>query len=48
MAGTGECYNDLGADYHRTRNPDRARRNAINQLQALGFEVNLTPIATAS
>jgi transposase len=48
MAGTGECYSDLGADYHRTRNPDRARRNAINQLQALGFEVSLTPIARAS
>jgi transposase len=48
MAGTGEVYNDLGADYHRRRNPERAKRNALNQLQALGFEVSLTPIASAS
>lgn len=48
MAGTGELYTDLGADYHRTRNPERSKRNAINQLLALGFEVSLTPIATAS
>jgi len=48
MAGTGEVYSDLGADYHRNRNPERAKRNALNQLQALGFEVSLTPLPEAS
>jgi transposase len=48
MAGTGEVYTDLGADYHRNRNPERSKRNAINQLQALGFEVSLTPLPSAS
>jgi len=48
MAGTGEVFNDLGADYHRKRNPDRSRRNAVNQLEALGYEVTLTPIQQAS
>ena len=48
MAGTGELYSDLGADYHRKRNPERSKRNALNQLQALGFEVSLTPLPEAS
>jgi transposase len=48
MAGTGELYSDLGADYHRKRNPERSKRNALNQLQALGFEVILTPLPEAS
>ena len=48
MAGTGEVYTDLGADYHRRRNPERAKRNALNQLRALGYEVSLTPLADAS
>lgn len=48
MAGTGELYTDLGADYHRKRNPERAKRNALNQLQALGYEVSLTPLPQAS
>jgi transposase len=41
MGRTGEVYTDLGADYHRRHNPDRARRHAINQLEALGFRVTL-------
>lgn len=48
MARTGEVYTDLGADYHRKRNPERSKRNAINQLEALGYRVSLTPIAEAS
>jgi transposase len=48
MAGTGEIYTDLGADYHRRRHPERAKRNALNQLQALGYQVTLTPIPQAS
>jgi transposase len=41
MGRSGEVYTDLGADYHRRRNPDRTRRHAINQLEALGFHVTL-------
>jgi transposase len=41
MAATGEVYNDLGADYYRTRDPERTRRNAIAQLEALGYNVIL-------
>lgn len=41
MGRTGEVYTDLGADYHRRRNPDRARRRAITQLESLGYRVIL-------
>jgi transposase len=41
MGSTGEVYTDLGADYHRRRNPDRARRRAITQLEGLGYRVTL-------
>jgi transposase len=47
MAGTGEIYTDLGADYHRRRNPERSKRNALNQLEAMGYQVTLTPIQQA-
>lgn len=48
MAGTGEVYTDLGADYHRTRNPDLTRRRLISQLEALGLTVTVAPIDQAS
>ena len=48
MAGTGELYKDLGADYHRRRNPERAKRMALAQLESLGYDVALTPIKEAS
>lgn len=41
MAATGEIYTDLGGDYYRTLDPDRARRRAIAQLHALGYTVTL-------
>jgi len=41
MATTGEVYTDLGADYYRTQNPDRTKRRAIAQLEALGYAVTL-------
>lgn len=41
MAGTGELYNDPGPDYYTRLHPDRARRRAIAQLQALGYQVTL-------
>lgn len=43
MGRTGEVYTDLGADYHRRRNPDRTKRRALNQLESLGYRVTLAP-----
>ena len=48
MAGTGELYTDLGADYHRRRNPERTKHHALAQLQAMGYSVTLTPLENAS
>jgi transposase len=45
MAHTGALYDDPGADYYTRRDPERARRNAVNQLQRLGYQVTLTPTA---
>ena len=42
---TGETYRDLGGDYFRKRDPERATRRLIAQLEALGHKVNLEPIA---
>lgn len=41
----GCVYEDLGGDYFVTRDADRARQRAINQLQNLGYHVNLEPAA---
>ncbi len=39
-------FYDLGADYHTRRiDNDRKARNHIRQLQALGYNVTLTPAA---
>jgi hypothetical protein len=38
-------YDGPGADYYTRRDPERTRRNAINQLQRLGYQVTLTPTA---
>lgn len=43
MGTTGEVYIDPGADYYATRNPNRTKRHAIAQLQALGYHVELRP-----
>lgn len=42
MAHTGELFNDPGPDYITQLDPDRARRRALRQLEALGWEVTLT------
>lgn len=42
MGTTGEIYTDLGAGYHRTLTPERTKRHAIAQLQALGYDVTLS------
>jgi transposase len=41
MLTTGELYNDLGGDYFRKRDPERATKRLITQLQALGHNVTL-------
>jgi transposase len=39
-------YHDLGPGFYDTRsNADRAKRNHIRQLEALGYKVTLQPAA---
>jgi transposase len=39
-------YHDLGAGFYHTRtNPERAKRNHVRQLEALGYKVTLEPAA---
>ena len=47
MARTGELYNDPGVDFYTRRNPDRAKRRALDQLHAMGYDVTLSPIHAA-
>jgi hypothetical protein len=41
MIKDGTCYHDLGADYRRPRNPDRAAANLVNRIRTLGFVVEI-------
>jgi transposase len=45
MLSTGELYNDLGGDYYQRRDPERATRRLLRQLEALGHQVTLQPAA---
>jgi transposase len=46
MLTDGTVYNELGVDYlAHNDNPDRRRRQLINQLEHLGYHVKLTPAA---
>ena len=38
-------YQDLGAQYFDQRDPQRLTRHLVKRLEALGFEVTLTPLA---
>jgi transposase len=40
-------YHDLGGDYFVRRDPERATRHAINQLNRLGYTVTLNPTEAA-
>jgi transposase len=43
---TDDCdYADLGGDYFVRRDADRARQRAVAQLQTLGYQVTLQPLA---
>lgn len=41
MGTTGTLYDDPGADYFTRLNPDRAKKRAIHQLEAMGYRVTL-------
>ena len=45
MLQTGETYNEPGGDFYAKRNPDRAKRRAMDQLRNLGYTVTLEPTA---
>jgi transposase len=47
MLTTGAFYDDPGPDYYTRRNPQRAKNQAIHQLQALGYDVTLEPRGAA-
>jgi transposase len=38
----GCLYDDPGADYFSRLHPERAKKRAINQLEAMGYQVTLT------
>ena len=48
MAHTGALYDDPGADYYTRRDPERLKRHAMSQLQRLGYDVTLTPLAATA
>lgn len=41
MLATGELYHDLGGDYFARRDPERATKRLVAQLQRLGHTVTL-------
>ena len=45
MLANGGCYEDPGADHFTKLDPLKARNRAIRQLQTLGYEVIVTPVA---
>jgi transposase len=42
MGNNGCLYDDPGADYFNRLHPNRAKRPAISQLEALGYHIPLT------
>lgn len=45
MLRNGEAYEELGTDYYTCRDPQRTRNRAIRDLEALGYQVVITPAA---
>ncbi|MBS1860133.1 MAG: IS110 family transposase [Actinobacteria bacterium] len=45
MLSTGELYRDLGGEYFQRRDPERATRRLVAQLEALGHNVSLEAVA---
>jgi len=46
MLQTGQVFTDPGVDYDTKRNPEKAKRRAIDQLRNLGRIVTIGPTAT--
>lgn len=45
MLRNGEAYDDPGDDYYKRRDPQRTRTRALRDLESLGYEVVITPVA---
>jgi hypothetical protein len=45
MLATGEVYRELGGQYFTRRDPDRATRRLVAQLERLGHHVTLKAAA---
>lgn len=45
MLRNGEAYEELGPEYYTQRDPQRTRARAIRDLESLGYEVVITPVA---
>lgn len=45
MLRNGEAYEELGPEYYTQRDPQRTRNRAIRDLESLGYEVVITPVA---
>lgn len=41
MGTTGTLYEDRGAEFFTRLHPDRAKKRAIGQLEAMGYRVTL-------
>jgi transposase len=48
MLTTGTVYSDLGGDFYTRRNPDKAKRRAVDQLHKMGYAVTLTPLTATA
>jgi transposase len=48
MLKDGTFYQDLGAAHFHRRRPDAQARHLLKRLAALGFSVEIKPLATAS
>ena len=45
MLKDGTCYQDLGVDYRRPKNPARAATKLANRIRALGYQVDIRKAA---
>lgn len=45
MLSSGELYRELGGEYFRKRDPERATKRLVTQLEALGHSVTLEAVA---
>ena len=48
MTQTGALYDDPGPDFYTRLHPNRAKRRALDQLQAMGYNVTLSPADAAA